>query len=57
MGITLRPLLAEVIIDELQIDWYTDFYFPFIARWSQRLRKTVGDDKLLFAEPIPNEVC
>jgi hypothetical protein len=44
-----------------QIDWYSDFYYPFLKRWTERVRGAVangrGHEKLFFAEPIPNEVC
>jgi hypothetical protein len=41
-----------------QVDWYTDFYFPFVRRWSERVSMYTpnGENKLLFLEPIPNEV-
>jgi hypothetical protein len=43
-----------------QVDWYTDFYYPFLKRWTERVREAVangrGDEKLFFVEPIPNEV-
>ena len=38
------------------VDWYTDFYFPFVKRWADRVRIVAGEDKLVFTEPIPNEV-
>ncbi|KAI0293137.1 glycoside hydrolase family 5 protein [Multifurca ochricompacta] len=44
-----------------KIDWYTDFYYPFLKRWTERVRNAVsnghGHEKLSFAEPIPNEFC
>ncbi|KIL62019.1 glycoside hydrolase family 5 protein [Amanita muscaria Koide BX008] len=40
-----------------QIDWYTDFYYPFLKRWESRVRRIAGPAKLLFVEPIPNELC
>jgi hypothetical protein len=44
----------------LQVDWYTDLYYPFLKRWTERVRGAVangrGHEKLLFVEPIPNEV-
>ncbi|KAJ8496897.1 hypothetical protein ONZ45_g12265 [Pleurotus djamor] len=58
VGVVLREnYFVKHPMSGKKIDWYTDFYFPFIAKWSQRLRKTVGEDKMLFAEPIPNEFC
>ena len=41
-----------------QVDWYTDFYFPFVRRWAERVSRYTanGKHKLLFLEPIPNEV-
>ncbi|OSC99248.1 glycoside hydrolase family 5 protein [Trametes coccinea BRFM310] len=40
-----------------EIDWYTDFYFPFVQKWAARVRKVTGEDKIVFTEPIPNEFC
>jgi hypothetical protein len=43
-----------------QVDWYTDFYYPFLKRWTARVRGAVangrGHEKVFFVEPIPNEV-
>ena len=43
-----------------QVDWYTDFYFPLLRRWTARVRSAVangsGHEKMVFLEPIPNEV-
>jgi len=43
-----------------QVDWYTDFYYPFLKRWTERVRGAVangrGHEKLFFAGSIPNEV-
>ncbi|KAH6903281.1 cytoplasmic protein [Coprinopsis sp. MPI-PUGE-AT-0042] len=39
------------------VDWYTDFYFPFIQQWEGKLRRIVSPNKMMFAEPIPNEFC
>ena len=43
-------------IDIFQIDWYTDFYFPFVKKWAERVQSVSSLEKLIFAEPIPNEV-
>ncbi|KAI0672041.1 glycoside hydrolase [Trametes maxima] len=40
-----------------EVDWYTDFYFPFVKRWAERVRSVTGADKIVFTEPIPNEFC
>jgi len=44
----------------LQVDWYTDLYYPFLKRWTERVRGAAanrrGHEKLFFVEPIPNEV-
>lgn len=42
--------------DHLQIDWYMDFYYPFLRRWAERVHSVVPKEKMLFVEPIPNEV-
>lgn len=41
----------------IQIDWYTDFYFPFLRRWTDRVRSVSSPKKIVFVEAIPNEVC
>ncbi|RDB17369.1 hypothetical protein Hypma_001831 [Hypsizygus marmoreus] len=40
-----------------KVDWYTDFYYPFLAKWTDRVRSFSSHDKVLFAEAIPNEFC
>ncbi|OCH85892.1 glycoside hydrolase [Obba rivulosa] len=41
-----------------KIDWYTDFYYPFLGLWAKRVRSaSSAADKLIFVEPIPNEFC
>ena len=41
----------------MKVDWYTDFYFPFLARWSKMVHGITGEHKFIFAEAVPNEVC
>ena len=45
-------------IDTNQVDWYVDFYFPFVRKWAERASRHTanGRHKFLFLEPIPNEV-
>ncbi|PVF93070.1 glycoside hydrolase [Serendipita vermifera] len=40
-----------------KIDWYTDFYYPFIQRWTDVVRSASRTPKVIFVEPIPNEFC
>ncbi|KAF8587786.1 glycoside hydrolase family 5 protein [Ramaria rubella] len=41
-----------------KIDWYKDFYYPFLARWVDRVRSVSGaQNKIIFVEAIPNEFC
>ncbi|OBZ77054.1 hypothetical protein A0H81_02987 [Grifola frondosa] len=40
-----------------KVDWYTDFYFPFLNKWAERVRSVASSDKIVFVEPIPNEFC
>ncbi|KAG6840292.1 hypothetical protein C0991_007685 [Blastosporella zonata] len=40
-----------------KIDWYTDFYFPFLRKWTERVRGASAPEKILFVEAIPNEFC
>ncbi len=39
-----------------QIDWYTDFFYPFVNKWAARVRAVSSPDKIVLCEPIPNEV-
>ncbi|KAH9474389.1 Ergosteryl-beta-glucosidase [Psilocybe cubensis] len=40
-----------------KINWYTDMYYPFANKWSERIRKASSPSKLVFLEPLPNEFC
>ncbi|KAJ3921255.1 glycoside hydrolase family 5 protein [Lentinula edodes] len=40
-----------------KIDWYTDFYYPFLNKWAERMRRASSPDKIVFLEMIPNEFC
>ncbi|GLB39573.1 putative cellulase (glycosyl hydrolase family 5) [Lyophyllum shimeji] len=40
-----------------KIDWYTDFYYPFLRKWTERVRGASSPEKMIFVEPIPNEYC
>ncbi|KAI0321523.1 glycoside hydrolase family 5 protein, partial [Amylostereum chailletii] len=40
-----------------KVEWYGDFYYPFINTWTNRVRSASSSDKLVFLEPIPNEFC
>ncbi|KAI0783200.1 glycoside hydrolase family 5 protein [Abortiporus biennis] len=40
-----------------EVDWYTDYYYPFLNKWSQRMQSVSSPDKFIFTEPIPNEFC
>ncbi|KAK0442893.1 hypothetical protein EV421DRAFT_1903864 [Armillaria borealis] len=40
-----------------KVDWYDDFFYPFIYKWEQRVRGIVSPEKILFIEVIPNEFC
>ncbi|PFH50868.1 glycoside hydrolase family 5 protein [Amanita thiersii Skay4041] len=40
-----------------KIDWYTDFYFPFLKQWAARVRERSSPGKIIFVEAIPNEFC
>ncbi|KAK7052960.1 hypothetical protein VNI00_004280 [Paramarasmius palmivorus] len=40
-----------------QIDWYTDFYYPFLNKWTERVRRVSSPQKMVFVEVIPNEFC
>jgi hypothetical protein len=45
------------MLTHFKVDWYTDFYYPFLKRWTDRARKAMSNDKMFFVEPIPNEAC
>ncbi|KAF7343271.1 Glycoside hydrolase family 5 protein [Mycena venus] len=40
-----------------KIDWYTDFYYPFLHKWVNRVRSVSPPHKITFVEAIPNEYC
>ncbi|KAH9934532.1 glycoside hydrolase family 5 protein [Epithele typhae] len=40
-----------------EIDWYTDFFYPFLNRWAERVRSVSSPEKVILAESIPNEFC
>ncbi|KAG6908993.1 hypothetical protein DXG01_002482 [Tephrocybe rancida] len=40
-----------------KVDWYTDFYFPFLGKWTERVRGASAPEKIIFVEAIPNEFC
>ncbi|KAF9078603.1 glycoside hydrolase family 5 protein [Rhodocollybia butyracea] len=40
-----------------KIDWYTDFYYPFLNKWADRVRSISSPEKIVFTEMIPNEFC
>lgn len=40
-----------------QVDWYTDLYYPFLLKWTECVHTASTRHKLIFVEPIPNEVC
>ena len=39
-----------------KVDWYEDFFYPFVKRWAETVREVTAPEKLVFVEPIPNEV-
>ncbi|KZV86991.1 cytoplasmic protein [Exidia glandulosa HHB12029] len=43
--------------NDRKLDWYTEFYLPFFMRWSEMVQGIAGTHKMLFAEPIPNQLC
>ena len=51
-------ILCSLVLmgNDVQINWYTDFYFPFLRKWEAVVRSVAGPDKPLWVEPIPNEV-
>ena len=50
-------LYLLINLDCMQIDWYTDFYYPFLNKWAERVRSASSPEKIVFVETIPNEVC
>lgn len=46
----------RIMLTSEQVDWYEDYWYPFVNRWAARVRDIVGPDKLVFVEAIPNEV-
>jgi hypothetical protein len=54
--ISLVQRFQMTAVAYLQISWYNDFYYPFIRKWGERVRSVSPPEKLLFVEPITNEV-
>ncbi|KAF9238092.1 glycoside hydrolase family 5 protein [Melanogaster broomeanus] len=46
-----------VLRENYFIDWYTDFYYTFLRRWAERVHSVTPKEKMLFVEPISNELC
>ncbi|KZT63270.1 glycoside hydrolase family 5 protein [Daedalea quercina L-15889] len=40
-----------------KVDWYEDFFYPFVKRWAEVVQDVTRSEKLVFVEPIPNEFC
>ncbi|GJJ07312.1 hypothetical protein Clacol_001513 [Clathrus columnatus] len=41
-----------------KVDWYDDFYYPFVSTWAERIRSVPAvRNKMVFVEAIPNEFC
>ncbi|KAF8128604.1 glycoside hydrolase family 5 protein [Boletus edulis] len=57
-GVVLREhYFTKHPVSGRKVDWYTDFYYPFLKRWAERVHSVVPKEKMLFVEPIPNELC
>ncbi|KAG9308311.1 glycoside hydrolase family 5 protein [Chiua virens] len=57
-GVVLREnYFTKHPITGRKTDWYTDFYYPFLKRWAERVHGVVPREKMLFVESIPNEFC
>ncbi|KAG8879270.1 hypothetical protein FRB97_001800 [Tulasnella sp. 331] len=41
--------------EDRKVDWHTDFYYPFVNKWADRVQKSAGLEKIIFVEGIPNE--
>ncbi|GJE93053.1 glycoside hydrolase family 5 protein [Phanerochaete sordida] len=39
------------------VDWYQDFYFPFLKKWAHLVQATARPGTMVFVEAIPNEFC
>ena len=38
-----------------KINWYYDFYFPFVKRWQKEVTNKFNEKNFTIVEPIPNE--
>ncbi|KAH8112810.1 glycoside hydrolase family 5 protein [Phellopilus nigrolimitatus] len=57
-AIVLREnYFAKHPMTDKKVDWYTDFYYPLTLKWAEVVRAASSPDKIVFAEPIPNEFC
>jgi len=45
-----------IAYSSIQINFYADFYYPFVSKWSERVRGLSSPGKIVFLEVIPNEV-
>jgi hypothetical protein len=37
-----------------RIDWYQNFWYPFVSHWGSRIALSADPTKLVFVEGIPN---
>ncbi|CCM01373.1 uncharacterized protein FIBRA_03423 [Fibroporia radiculosa] len=57
-GVVLREsYFTKDPVSGRKVDWYTDFYFPFVKTWTDRVRSASSPNMIVFIEPIPNEFC
>jgi hypothetical protein len=41
-----------------KVDFYQDFYFPFVSKWEEVLEKRQGKGRgMRLVEAVPNEFC
>lgn len=55
-----RPLLAaggrRSTEQRDKVEFYKDFYWPFVRRWEELVRRKAGEGKMLHVEAVPNQV-
>ncbi|KAJ9098743.1 hypothetical protein QFC21_004391 [Naganishia friedmannii] len=44
-------------VERDQVDFYKDFYWPFVRRWEDLVRREAGEGKMLHVEAVPNQFC
>ncbi|KAJ9114765.1 hypothetical protein QFC22_005641 [Naganishia vaughanmartiniae] len=49
---------SEKSLEEVgrKVEFYRDFYWPFVGRWQELVNRTAGKGKMVHVETVPNQV-